>query len=215
MHFENFITQLTHQLKQPLPGATAHEKMIHNARRYANLIPPDNARKSAILIAFYPFKNQIYIPLILRPPYDGTHGGQMAFPGGRMEDDDESLERTALREAQEEIGIKAIDIKVIGQLTEIYIPPSNFIVQPIVGFLNYRPDFYPDPIEVDKIFEININELCDNNAIENRKIKVRGLWLETPGYAVANQWIWGASALMLAELIEVINQFYTINKPTS
>lgn len=205
MHFDSFIENIKKNLQLPLPGAASHEKMVNDSRRFANLKPNESTRNSAVLIAFYPYQNNIHLPLILRPPYDGTHGGQMAFPGGRMEDEDESLTRTALREAQEEIGVKAIDIKVLGKLTDIYIPPSNFLVQPIVGYLNYRPDFYPDPYEVAKIYEIPLTTLLDSEIIEKRKIQTRGLTFETPGYAIADQWIWGATALMLAELIDVIH----------
>ena len=103
---------------------------------------------------FYPKGEEIYLPLILRPQYDGVHGGQMAFPGGRVEQKDKDIQATALREAQEEIGIKATDVKVIKNLTELFIPPSNMYCQPVLGFMPYRPDFYPDEREVAGIFEM-------------------------------------------------------------
>lgn len=203
MHFETFISRLTVNLKGPLPGHDAHLKLMNEQRFRSKIQPNDFTRKSAVLIVFYPHQSGVYLPLILRPPYDGTHGGQMAFPGGRMEEDDESLLRTALREAQEEIGIKAIDVSILGTLTQIFIPQSNFWVLPVVGFLNYRPDFFPDPREVASIIEVRIEDLLDDANIETRNIEVRGMKFDTPGYAVNDQWIWGATAIITSELIEL------------
>jgi len=195
---EQFINKLTQQLALPLPGEVAFQKMSIPSRSIWK--PNEKTRKSAVLILFYKHLNDIYIPLILRPKYDGVHAGQMAFPGGRFENSDENLIRTAVREAQEEIGIKASDVKVIGQLTEIYIAPSNFLALPIVGYLPYRPDFYPDPREVDKIFEINLKEFLNTDNISTTTIKIKDFSLEVPCYIIQNNIIWGATALMISEL---------------
>lgn len=195
---EQFINKLTQQLALPLPGEVAFQKMSIPSRSIWK--PNEKTRKSAVLILFYKHLNDIYIPLILRPKYDGVHAGQMAFPGGRFENSDENLIRTAVREAQEEIGIKASDVKIIGQLTEIYIAPSNFLAQPIVGYLPYKPDFYPDPREVDKIFEINLKEFLNTENISTTTIKIKDFSLEVPCYIIQNNIIWGATALMISEL---------------
>lgn len=163
-------------------------------------------RQSAVLVLLYPHKDTLYIPLIQRPKYDGVHGGQMALPGGKMENEDESLIRTALREAQEEIGIKTIDISVLGTLTQLYIPPSNFYVQPVVGYIPYRPDFFPDSREVDDIIEVPARELLENTSVQERIMEIRGKSFRTPGYAINNHWIWGATASMLAEFCEVLQR---------
>jgi 8-oxo-dGTP pyrophosphatase MutT (NUDIX family) len=206
VQFNEFIVNITEQLKQPLPGREFHLKMMSEARMTSKIQPNENTRKSAVLILFYPYKDEIFVPLILRPAYDGVHGGQMAFPGGRAEKEDENLIRTALREAQEEVGIKAIDVKVIGQLTEIFIPPSNFFVLPVIGFINYHPTFYPDAREVDSIIEVNLNEIMDEKNQQLRKVDVRGLKLETPCFIIQERVIWGATAMMLAELNEVLKR---------
>jgi 8-oxo-dGTP pyrophosphatase MutT (NUDIX family) len=206
VQFNEFIVNITEQLKQPLPGREFHLKMMSEARMTSKIQPNENTRKSAVLILFYPYQDAIFVPLILRPAYDGVHGGQMAFPGGRAEKEDENLIRTALREAQEEVGIKAIDVKVIGQLTEIFIPPSNFFVLPVIGFINYHPTFYPDAREVDSIIEVNLNEIMDEKNQQLRKVDVRGLKLETPCFIIQERVIWGATAMMLAELNEVLKR---------
>ena len=204
MLFQEFISSLTEKLQSPLPGQEAHLKMMPPSRLSSKIQPNESTRKSAVLIIFFPYENEIYLPLILRPAYDGVHGGQMAFPGGREEKEDENLIRTALREAQEEVGVKAIDVKIIGQLTEIFIAPSNFYCLPVVGFMNYKPDFFPDAREVDAIFEVNLKELLDENIVSTQTVKTRGFEFETPCYIIQNRVVWGATAVMVAELLEII-----------
>ncbi|MFT4033803.1 MAG: CoA pyrophosphatase, partial [Siphonobacter sp.] len=120
--FTEFSEHLSQRLQEPLPGELAHQKMAAGSRLRYKVQPNERTRQSAVLILFYPYLGDIYTPLILRPKYEGVHGGQMAFPGGRMERTDKGLIHTALREAQEEIGIKASDVKVLGSLTKLYIP---------------------------------------------------------------------------------------------
>ncbi|CAH0994629.1 putative Nudix hydrolase NudL [Emticicia aquatica] len=166
--------------------------------------PNEKTRRSAILMMFYPKGDDIFMPLILRPQYDGVHGGQMAFPGGRVELKDKNIQATALREAQEEIGIKATDVKIIQNLTELYIPPSNLYCQPVLGYLPYRPDFYPDEREVAGVFEVTISEILDPSIVQVRTVETRGIKFETPCFVIQEQIVWGATALMIAELIEVL-----------
>ncbi|MBC7892983.1 MAG: CoA pyrophosphatase, partial [Sphingobacteriaceae bacterium] len=117
---------------------------------------------------------------------------------------DESLVRTALREAQEEIGIRVSDVTVLGQLTELFIPPSNFMVLPVVGCMNRQPDFYPDPREVDAVIEVRLSEIADDRIRTSRTLDVRGATVEAPGFEIQNHYIWGATAMMLSELLEVV-----------
>lgn len=204
--FSIFIDQLKIRLQQPLPGQTAHNVMASETRLKLKMPSPnEKTRESAVLILFYPSENQVFIPLILRPQYDGVHGGQMAFPGGRAEKEDENLVRTALREAQEEIGIRVSDVKVLGELTKLFIPPSNFYVQPIVGFMNHKPDFYPDPREVDKVIEITLATIKDPSIIGHKTLNVRGLEIDTPFYDILETTVWGATAMMISELLMVID----------
>lgn len=203
--FNIFIEKLKTRLSEPLPGSIAHDTMASEARLKLKIPSPnERTRESAVLILFYPSENQIFIPLILRPQYDGVHGGQMAFPGGRAEKEDENLIRTALREAQEEIGVRVSDVKVLGELTKLYIPPSNFYVQPVMGYMTHKPDFYPDPREVDKVIEISLNEIKSPAIIGRKTLIVRGVEIDTPFYDIKETTVWGATAMMISELLTVI-----------
>jgi 8-oxo-dGTP pyrophosphatase MutT (NUDIX family) len=196
---------LRKRLQEPLPGEAAHRLMASSARTKLGILPNERTRKSAVLICFYPYQNRIFLPLILRPQYDGVHAGQMAFPGGRMERIDENLTRTALREAQEETGIRVSDVQVLGLLTELFIPPSNFYVQPVVGVLPYRPDFYPDPREVEAMVEVDLDTLIDKTIIGDSQLEVRGITVDAPYYQIQNYRVWGATAMMISELLAVIS----------
>jgi 8-oxo-dGTP pyrophosphatase MutT (NUDIX family) len=203
--FSLFTSQLTKKLKYPLPGESAHRIMQASSKLRLNFKPNARTRKSAVLVLFYPHKDEIYFPLILRPAYDGVHSGQVAFPGGRYEPTDEDLVRTALREAQEEIGLRLTDVKVLGILTELFIPASNFYVLPVIATMPYRPDFYPDPREVEDIFEIKLEEISDVNIIGSSDIQIRGEQVHAPHYMVQGYKIWGATAMMISELLTVLN----------
>ncbi|GAB3557165.1 NUDIX hydrolase [Spirosoma fluminis] len=203
--FHSFTEQLRQRLQKPLPGETAHAKMASAARYRLGIKPNERTRRSAVLICFYPYQDSILLPLILRPQYDGVHAGQMAFPGGRMERIDENLTRTALREAQEEVGIRVTDVKVLGLLTELFIPPSNFYVQPVVGMLPYRPDFYPDPREVEAVVEVPLDTLLDETIVGDSQIEVRGVLVDAPYYQIQGYRVWGATAMMISELLMVMD----------
>ena len=202
--FPDLINHLRHRLQQPLPGEAAHGLMASTARTKLGIRPNERTRRSAVLIVFYPYKDSIFLPLILRPQYDGVHAGQMAFPGGRMERTDRDLTQTALREAQEEIGIRVQDVTVLGQLSELFIPPSNFYVQPVVGIMHTRPDFYPDPREVDAVVEVNLDTLLDETIVGDSQIEVRGITVDAPFYGINGHRVWGATAMMIAELLAVM-----------
>jgi 8-oxo-dGTP pyrophosphatase MutT (NUDIX family) len=204
--FTTFIDKLKIRLQQPLPGIIAHKVMASETRLKLKMPSPnERTRESAVLILFYPSDNQTFIPLILRPQYDGVHGGQMAFPGGRAEKEDENLIRTALREAQEEIGVRVSDVTVLGSLTKLFIPPSNFFVQPIVGYMNRKPDFYPDSREVDKVIEISLDDLINPATIGRKVLNVRGVEIDTPFYDILETTVWGATAMMISELLMVVD----------
>jgi 8-oxo-dGTP pyrophosphatase MutT (NUDIX family) len=205
LDFQTFIEQIKIKLTQPLPGEESHKRVIRKEKFFSEKTPDIHTRNSAVLLVFYPIDDEIYFPLILRPPYDGQHGGQMAFPGGKMELSDENLERTALRETQEEIGIKALDINIIGELTEVYIHVSNYLVKPYVGFVNYKPEFFPDPKEVADIYHLNLRDVLSRKNQGTKNIIIGNREIEVQGLEVENQWVWGATALIINELIEAIS----------
>lgn len=207
MDFSHLINLLEDRLPAPLPGKEAHLIMsphpIDN-RRFTNEFPA-NLRRSGVLILFYPHGSDIHLPLIKRPEYPGFHSGQVAFPGGKMEIDDENIIQTALREAGEEIGIDRNQVKVLGQLSDLYIPTSNFLVSPVVGFLEDSPDLEADQHEVARIILTDLHYLLGP---EIRKEKIldleRGIKLNAPYYEIDGEVVWGATAMILSELIYVL-----------
>ncbi len=210
MEFSQFIRKLEDQLNGPLPGQTAQLKMssMVRIRELMNFIQPDNAVKSSVLVLLYPSGARINLVLMRRPDYTGVHSGQISLPGGKYEDSDESLIYTALREAQEEIGIDPARVQILGQLTDLYIPPSNFIVTPVVGYLTSRPVFTPDPKEVANIIEITVDDLMNENNIQKKMMKLRyGITMKVPSYFIEGHIIWGATAMMLSEFRELVKRF--------
>jgi 8-oxo-dGTP pyrophosphatase MutT (NUDIX family) len=204
----HFFQALKQRLDAPLPGAAAHQKMASSVRSTADYRAAPNAktRQSAVLLLLYPYQGELFLPLILRPAYDGVHGGQVALPGGGYEKYDRTLIRTALREAQEEIGIKASDVRVLGQLTQIYIPPSNFQVQPVVGYLPYRPDFFPDIREVADIIDISLTLLADKGIVGTKAMLVRNVLIQAPYYGVDTHTVWGTTAMILSEFLSLVEE---------
>ncbi|MCX6265850.1 MAG: CoA pyrophosphatase [Bacteroidetes bacterium] len=163
------------------------------------------AKQSSVLILLYPLDGTIGFVLMLRPEYRGVHSGQISLPGGKYEDTDESLIYTALRESQEEVGIDPAQVQIIGQLTEMYIPPSNFLVTPVIGYQSSQPHFKADPKEVAKIIEIKLDDLMDKGNMQMKKMKLSvGFSLEVPSYFIDGNIIWGATAMILSELREIV-----------
>jgi 8-oxo-dGTP pyrophosphatase MutT (NUDIX family) len=209
MEFEKFVVLLEQRLGKPLPGRSAQLKMSSLARiqQLLRFSAPEDAIPSSVLLLLYPFEGTIGLVLMLRPEYSGIHSGQISLPGGKFEETDESLIYTALREAHEEIGIDPIKVQIIGQLTEIYIPPSNFMVTPIVGYHVSRPDFIADPNEVSRIIEIRLDELLDPRNRQMKKIKLSiGLSIKAPSYCINGNIIWGATAMILSEFREIVSE---------
>ncbi len=206
MLFIDLIEHLTRKLKEPLPGLSAHLEMATQSRLQwlREGMDLSNARKSGVLILLYPDDGTIKTVLIQRPDYEGIHSGQVSLPGGKQEESDTTLADAALRETQEELGVPAYSIRVIGTLTELYIPPSNYLVLPVVGFLPEKPAFRPDPDEVKDIIEVEITQFLDPQYKTTRKIDARGFTLSAPCYIINGTVIWGATAMILAELTEVI-----------
>ncbi len=204
INFNQLVKLLAEKLVLPLPGSNSQNKMAAKSKLLLSEKPNKSTKKSAVLILIYPDENSIKIPFILRPAYDGMHGGQVAFPGGRMEKTDENLFRTALREAQEEVGIRIADVNLLGSLTELYIPISNYLVLPVIGWMDKKPDFYPDPIEVDSIFEINYSTIINPNIIKEEILIVRGTEIQAPIFDVGEHKIWGATAMMIAEFLDLV-----------
>ena len=156
----------------PLPGEKSQYKMAPFERpiKEEAMKQSSKPKLSAVLCLFYPKSNQVSFALILRNSYKGTHSAQVSFPGGKKEETDESMMHTALRETEEEIGVPAKNINIIGELSEIYIPPSGFLVSPYVGFVSTNPKFIPDKIEVNSIIETPLQLFMNEGIVKKKSI---------------------------------------------
>ncbi|WP_116107283.1 NUDIX hydrolase [Lewinella sp. IMCC34191] len=188
-----------------LPGYASQKTMGHKLRQPHQEAPPD-ARLASVLALFYPIETQLRLLFIQRtsPPGD-RHGGQVSFPGGSADPEDASPAATALREAAEEVGVPASTVTLLGKLTPLYIPISNFLVHPFVGYTPQRPDFVLQASEVQRILELPFAGFYADDAVAYRDKKLyNGMILkEVPHWEVAGESVWGATAMMVGELVEM------------
>lgn len=175
--------------------------------RLESTLSISNYSKAAVLCLLYPQDTDLHMVFIRRASHDkDKHSAQIAFPGGKVEPTDKSMIDTALREANEEIGLDPGTVKIIGEITPLPIPVSRFKVFPILGFANETPQFIPQLSEVDEILEFPIDMLIDPKIVESHKIKLStGQWIKNvPVYNINGNIIWGATAMILSEVIEII-----------
>jgi 8-oxo-dGTP pyrophosphatase MutT (NUDIX family) len=160
--------------------------------------------KAAVLVLFYPNSlGATSFVLIKRPDYEGHHANQISFPGGKKEKSDYNLKETAIRETAEELGVLINKTAIFKQLTELYIPPGNFLVQPYMACLSQRPNFVTNH-EVKTILEINLSDLLDNNNITIKEVNTTSNErIMTPCFYFQNEIIWGATAMILSEIREL------------
>ncbi len=211
MNIPDFILRLRARLAQPLPGREAQERMAGRVRPMPDEAP-DTVRHAAVLMALYPHEGRLTLLAIRRSRDHGAHSGQIAFPGGRWEPADADLRVTALRETEEEVGIPPKIVDVLGALTPLYIPVSNFTVHPFVGSISERPALDNlSATEVAGILEVPVEVLFHPGT--KKEVTVRphaapGLVLNVPAYVPAEDAImWGATAMMLSELEAVFPHF--------
>ena len=171
-----------------------------------------NSKKAAVIAALYEDDNKVRLILILRNTYNGVHSNQIGFPGGRVEDYDKTLFDTAIRETYEEIGVRVQKNELIRELHEIYIPPSNFNVYPFLVILNHPPSFVKDDKEVKEVITIDLESLL-NCKITLTQIPIPAKLnelniqndVEVPSFKLAGYNVWGATAMMLSEIRDLIN----------
>lgn len=200
LRFEETIEELRTALAGPLPGAEAHVAMASRPRPgwWPGRVP-ETARPAGVLALLYPVEGEVWLPLTLRAQDMESHRGQVSFPGGALEAG-ESAEAGALREAEEEVGVPTGEIEVLGRLTPLYVPPSDFVVQPVVGAIASRPAFLPEPAEVEQVIETPLGGLVERG-VERRDRRDGRVVLYFP---VDGQVVWGATAMMLAELVALL-----------
>lgn len=208
MEFSAFLEIVPKIINEPLPGVAAHAKMAPLGRLptlepgYYNQYNP---RPSAVMMLFYPKGSLAHLVLMKRNTYPGIHSAQISLPGGKMETYDKNLEQTALRETKEELGIEVSDIQIIKSFSQVYIPPSNFLVAPFMGVSNVTPLFEPDPAEVESVIHLPLGHLIDDSIIINTELQTSyAEKMMVPAFKVDDHIVWGATAMMLSELKETI-----------
>ncbi|MCC7245616.1 MAG: CoA pyrophosphatase [Saprospiraceae bacterium] len=208
----DFLQQIKDRLNQPLPGREVQYEMA-SLRRIQELTSlsfsaPDDAKIACVLILTWPDASGNWATALIQRtsnPND-RHSGQISFPGGRYEPDDPSLEHVALREAQEEIGIAPDQVAIIGRLTELYIPVSNFLVHPFVGWTPREPSFVLQAGEVERILTPTLSWLRQPQAKKATSIQIgSGAQLtNVPFFDVENHVVWGATAMIINELLAIL-----------
>lgn len=202
---DSVLDRLSHCLKEDLPGLKAQKRMAPFARISADYTPnPYGAKRSSVIILLMPGSTDIDVAFIRRIRNGSVHGGQLAFPGGKEEVYDKSPTDTALRECNEEIGVLANDIRVLGHLTNLYIPVSNFSVHPVVGYVDYKPQYIPNPDEVEEVHEIGLSQICNPDNRLTKTMNVKGVGMDVPVFQIGQLDIWGATAMILSEFVAVL-----------
>jgi 8-oxo-dGTP pyrophosphatase MutT (NUDIX family) len=202
--FADWITGLKEELLRPLPGLTAQMRMAPSVIRPGKSMLP--IRDSGVLLLLYPSGGSLSTIFMKRPEYGGPHGGQISFPGGKTEKEDGSLIDTALRESHEEIGISPSSVEVLGKLTPLIIPVSRFKILPVVGFLHEEPRFISDPEEVEHLIEADLQLLMKAEIVKKEILTLGNQLIEVPYYDVHGHHVWGATAMILSEFLEVIRK---------
>jgi 8-oxo-dGTP pyrophosphatase MutT (NUDIX family) len=212
MDFKEFKYKISNLTNLELPGVEAQHKLAPLLRieELEKLSPATtkDSNKAGVLAVFYPNESNLtHLVLILRKTYRGVHSNQVGFPGGREEVYDKNLKHTALRETEEEVGIPRNEIKVVKKLTRLYIPPSDFWVHPYVGFLENTPKLVPQESEVEQILEVDIDHFLDEkNLIKQRLSTSYARDIEVPAFSLNGHVVWGATAMMLSEMKELLKQ---------
>jgi 8-oxo-dGTP pyrophosphatase MutT (NUDIX family) len=209
--FLEFIDILKDEISKGLPGWEAQRRMISGRPKIdMEAILKRNPKQSSVLVLLFPDKEEIYTRLILRAEYKGVHSAQIAFPGGTKEESDKDLWQTALREANEEIGLDIEKVKQVGQLSPVYIPPSNFWVQPYIGMTETKTPVIVQEMEVQRSFDVRVDQLLDP-VIKKEKLIIHSntdVGIQTPYYNIEEDTVWGATAMMLSELEELLRRVY-------
>lgn len=201
MEYKTFVNKLSSKIGTTNFEAQQSMAPFSVADRKELLDSNPNPRLSAVLILVFNKNGKAYFSLIERPKYDGVHSGQMALPGGSKDVEDLNLKHTALRELEEEIGVPKDSVKVLGKLSQVYIPPSKFLVTPYIGVLNGYPKFVKDDFEVKQVIDVPISLLFDDVILKKGIVDVgtKNIKMKVPYFDIYGHMVWGATAIILNE----------------
>lgn len=202
----HFAEALRARLARPLPGLDAQLRLAPQPRPGwdPHVVPP-GMRDAAALVLLYPHEGRWRVPLTVRGSALRHHTGQVSLPGGRV-DAGESIEAAALREAFEEVALAPVAVEVVGRLSPLHIPVSRHLLHPVVGIATARPFLVPAPDEVDRVIEASLDDLRAVDAVAwDRRERAPGEWMDVPYFDVEDERVWGATAMVLAELLAVID----------
>lgn len=211
MVFNSFLESVVKIKHLELFGEQSHAKMsppyrLELAKKMKE--KAKSARRAGVMALFYPnLTGETYLVLILRKTYKGVHSAQVGFPGGKFEDEDNDLMITAIRETEEEVGVPESMVNVIKPLSPLYIPPSNFMVHPFIGISEATPTFIKQDEEVEAIIEVKLLDFLDEvNCITTKVPTSYNVEVEVPAFRLNGHIVWGATAMMLSELKDLLKQ---------
>lgn len=211
MQFQEFEKQIVKVANLALPGEAIQLQMapmerLLELKKIAR--GQENPRMAGVMALFYPSASfETHLILILRKTYKGVHSAQVGFPGGKLELGDANLKEAALRETEEEVGVSSKSISVLKELTEIYIPPSNFFVQPFLGITPLTPSFVPQLDEVEALIEVPLMHFMDDSVLVTKTLTTSyATNIEVPAFLLNGHVVWGATAMMLSEVRELLKQ---------
>lgn len=197
------------RLEKPLPGPAAgsrFEARSGRAKHYSE--PPADARAAAVLVLLYPREDGWHLPLTLRPSHLPDHAGQVSLPGGAIEPQETGRE-AAIREFHEELGSPGLSIDLLGRLSPLFVAASNFHVEPWVGVTEDRPNWFPNPAEVDELLEVPLSHLLDPANFGSHQRRDHGRSYTAPHFLWQTHRIWGATCMLLGELVAVVRELET------
>jgi 8-oxo-dGTP pyrophosphatase MutT (NUDIX family) len=208
MNWDHLLADLQQALNQPLPGPMAQLKMAPKPVDMERFKAMDTSayRYGSVLILLHPKEGKLLFPLIQRPIYPGVHSGQVSLPGGKLDQTDEDIVSTALRETREEIGVEVAKKHVIGSLSEMFIPPSKFRVTPVVAFKEEVHQMVPDQREVMELFTVSIDDILNDTVRKETKLNIKGAELQTPYFELHGKVVWGATAMILSEFSDILKK---------
>lgn len=207
MDFQEFLQFVPKLIAAELPAMEAHAKMAPLERLESlkkELTETQHSKIAAVMMLCYPKNDTTHLVLIVRNTYEGVHSAQIAFPGGKQEQEDADFAATAIRETYEEVGIQPDKIEIIKPFTQVYIPPSNFMVYPYLGICNEEITFTLDPLEVAGIIELPLATFLSDTLIVTAQMQTSYAdSIVIPAFEIESHIVWGATAMMLSELKEV------------